>query len=106
MCIYAMALDTLSDFPFVLVFNRDEYFGRPTTAPALQEDGLLCAVDGERGGTWMGLNTHSGVFAALTNVRCELLTGVASRGQLVRAVLQGDESPLASADYKSFNLLR
>ncbi|KAL1526590.1 hypothetical protein AB1Y20_015295 [Prymnesium parvum] len=105
MCIFALALEATEDFPFVLVFNRDEFFGRPTSPVAIQDDGLLCAVDGERGGTWMGLNTRTGRFAALTNVRCQPVSGGASRGQLVRRVLHEDQSPLASAEFTSFNLL-
>ena len=105
MCIFVLALDTLPDFPFILIFNRDEYFTRPTTPPRILEDGLLCAIDQEKGGTWMGLNTHTGAFAALTNVRCAAPAGLESRGQLVRRYLLGDTGQLSSSRYASFNLL-
>uniref|UniRef100_A0A7S3BUF7 Uncharacterized protein n=1 Tax=Haptolina ericina TaxID=156174 RepID=A0A7S3BUF7_9EUKA len=105
MCIFGVALDTLPDLPFIIVFNRDEFFDRPTTSPQLQEDGLLCAIDGEKGGTWMGFNTRTGTFAALTNVRCEAPSGMHSRGQLVRRVLLGDKASLSSSEFASFNLL-
>lgn len=105
MCIFAVALDALPDFPFILAFNRDEHFSRPTEVPRIHEDGLLCAIDGEKGGTWMGVNTRTFSFAALTNVRCEAPTGLDSRGQLVRRILLGDLTALLSPMYASFNLL-
>jgi uncharacterized protein with NRDE domain len=59
--------------PLVLAANRDEYFERPAEGPALRETpfGSIAAPrDARAGGTWLGLNA-AGVFAAVTNRRCE-----------------------------------
>lgn len=59
--------------PLVVAANRDEFFERPAEGPALRETayGKLAAPRDERaGGTWLGLNEH-GLFAAITNRRCE-----------------------------------
>ncbi|MGH0029521.1 MAG: NRDE family protein, partial [Myxococcota bacterium] len=61
--------------PLVVAANRDEYLDRPTEGPALREtargDGRVVAPrDARAGGTWLGLN-ENGLFAAITNRRCE-----------------------------------
>ena len=109
MCIFALALDAQPDYPFILLFNRDEFFERPTTALEWQSDGLVCAIDSQAGGTWMAVDSKSGRIAALTNVRCRMPEGVKlqSRGQLVRRVLHGDDNALRHIEltYAAFNLL-
>ena len=59
--------------PLVIAANRDEFFDRPSDGPALRPTPygtVLAPKDLREGGTWLGLNKH-GVFAALTNRRCE-----------------------------------
>lgn len=92
MCILGLLLHASRDIPFLAVHNRDEFFRRAVGHPALGDDGILFARDAAGGGTWLGLNTRTGVFAALTNVRDRVAPppSPASRGQLVLAVLRGD----------------
>lgn len=63
--------------PLVVAANRDEYHERPATGPALRGFGIgdvacpiIAPLDVRAGGTWLGLNAF-GVFAAVTNLRCE-----------------------------------
>ena len=68
MCILAIGVECHPDWPLVVVHNRDEEWGRSTDPPQ-SHDGVIYARDAVAGGTWMGLNSASGAFAALTNVR-------------------------------------
>jgi len=59
--------------PLVVAANRDEYFERPAEGPALRDTAhgrVVAPLDRRAGGTWLGLNEH-GLFAAITNQRCE-----------------------------------
>lgn len=69
MCITAIALNAHPNYPFVLLFNRDEAFERPTSEViewADQWDGIVAGRDLMGGGTWLGVN-KDGKFVALTN---------------------------------------
>lgn len=67
MCILAIALGLSPSHPFILLFNRDEAFQRPTQ-PLSQWPGrnIIAGLDLLNLGTWLGVNTV-GAFAALTN---------------------------------------
>src|SRR3989442_12793520 len=79
-----------ADTPLVVAANRDEFHERPTEGPALRE-ALISSYRSERsaragdrarsrpivaprdlraGGSWLGVN-GSGLFAAITNRRCD-----------------------------------
>src|SRR5258706_7884952 len=91
-----------ADAPLVVAANRDEFHERPTEGPALREastpstgaarDMRSCARvvaprDLRAGGSWLGVNA-SGLFAAITNRRCEEPDpGRRSRGWLVLQAL-------------------
>jgi uncharacterized protein with NRDE domain len=71
MCTLIVLHRCVAATPLVVAANRDEYFDRPASGPALRQtsSGTLVAPRDERaGGTWLGLN-GSGVFAAVTNRR-------------------------------------
>ncbi len=61
---------TPHDGGYAVLFNRDELLTRkPATPPTVRElDGVrvLCPLDGDHGGTWIGVNQH-GVTVALLN---------------------------------------
>lgn len=82
MCILAFITEYSPRFPLVLVSNRDELLERLTHPLAVDSaTGLLWAVDGVAGGSWLGLEPHSGRFATVTNARrapTAPLTGAAS----------------------------
>ena len=98
MCILGLSISRTPNarIPFLAVHNRDESLDRPV-GPLSQVGPLLCASDALRGGTWMGVNTETGLFVALTNVRSRhdgrsegnQSGDPPSRGILVRAALEG-----------------
>ena len=93
MCVLGLAVLTSDDVPFVAAHSRDEYFARPVGPLRLEADGLLLARDAAGGGTWAGLNTTTGVYASVTNVRDAAAPtpppSAPSRGLLVVDVLRG-----------------
>lgn len=115
MCLIALAYRVHPDYPLVLVANRDEYYQRPTQVAGWWSDSpdVLAGRDQSGGGTWLGV-TRSGRWAAVTNYRDgNAESAMRSRGDLVRAFLQGSQSAAAYADavarngslYGGFNLL-
>ncbi|HKA15618.1 MAG TPA: NRDE family protein [Myxococcota bacterium] len=80
-----------ADAPLVVAANRDEFLERPTEGPALREASIsssrrtgrsgrggasaratrvVAPRDLRAGGSWLGVNA-SGLFAAITNRRCD-----------------------------------
>ena len=115
MCLLAFAWQIHSQYPLILIGNRDEFYARPATPIRFWPDApqVLAGRDEKEGGTWLGV-TRSGRWAALTNYRePNAPVGVLSRGHLVANFLQGDSEPLAyletiatrADDYSGFNLL-
>jgi uncharacterized protein with NRDE domain len=78
-------------FPLIFVHNRDENIERPTTGAFITEESILCAIDVEAKGTWMGLNVKKGTFTMLTNSWSESIfhqdDHPISRGILVNTLL-------------------
>jgi uncharacterized protein with NRDE domain len=73
MCTLIVLHRCVPGFPLVVAANRDEFADRPAEGPALRQTptGAIAAPrDTRAGGTWLGINA-SGVFAAVTNRRCE-----------------------------------
>lgn len=120
MCLIALALAPRPELALVVIANRDEFHARPAEPMhAWGASGIIAGVDRERGGTWLGVRAARGSarFAAVTNVRdpADLRPkepAEPSRGDLVRAFLEGDEDALAYAGrvssdrtMRGFNLL-
>lgn len=114
MCIVLFSWQTHPQYPLIVAANRDEFHHRAATS-ATWRDEVLCGLDLEAGGTWLGV-TRSGRFAAVTNFRepvQEPTHGRCSRGGLPMGFLKGDMSPEAyvqglqhtMGDYGPFNLL-
>ena len=95
------------------VDNRDNFLYRSITPPVVHaETGVVCAVDGPSGGTWIGLNARTGLFACLTNIGGRGGPGGLSRGRLVLSFLTADRGepnlPTLLArrkTYPGFNLM-
>jgi len=116
MCLILFALQQHSEFPLVVIANRDEYYARPTRSAHWWQDseGIFAGRDLQAQGTWMGVNKN-GRFAAVTNVREPGMLAPArlSRGVLPREFLAGDEAAETfieqikseADDYAGFNLL-
>jgi len=116
MCLILLALQQHSEYPLLVIANRDEYYTRPTRSAHWWQDseGIFAGRDMQAQGTWMGVN-RNGRFAAVTNVREPGMFAPArlSRGKLPHEFLAGDEAaenfidrikPDAE-DYAGFNLL-
>jgi uncharacterized protein with NRDE domain len=117
-----------ADAPLVVAANRDEFLDRPTEGPALRETSTASAQrqgrsasratrvvaprDLRAGGTWLGVS-ESGLFAAITNRRCDTPDPERrSRGWLVMEALAEPNAERAAdrfaslpeAAYNPFNL--
>jgi uncharacterized protein with NRDE domain len=116
MCTVIVANHAHPAFPVVVAANRDEMYARRSTPPQILRSSpcIVGGRDGERGGTWLGVNER-GLFAAITNQRTWHAADRSrrSRGEVVLGVLER-ESPdaaaafLASLDgaqYNPFNLV-
>lgn len=116
MCTLAIYFETARDFPVVVAANRDEFFERPTAAPAQLGEApwIVAGQDLRAGGTWLGVNAH-GLVAGILNRRSHALPDPArrSRGLLCLEVLQQPSVPAACERvrrdpgdfYNPFNLL-
>jgi len=93
MCILLAAIERHPDFPLIIFHNREEekIRGDQTVDPAVDDTYLLQAKDKRAGGTFMSLNTRTGHFGSLTNIRTQMPPppGCTSRGILVRQVALG-----------------
>lgn len=70
MCILALITRFSERFPFILITNRDEHLARLTHPLGVDAaTGLLWAVDGVAGGSWLGLELAQGRLATVTNCR-------------------------------------
>ncbi len=122
MCTLIVIHRRIPGAPLVVAANRDEYYDRPATGPAVFPvagdaggDGfsVLAPRDSRAGGTWLGINGHE-VFAAVTN-RPDIGADSSrrSRGMLVLDALRFDSAARAARDlgsipndrYSGFNLV-
>ena len=122
MCTLAVFRELHARYPLVVAANRDEFYARPTLAPALLEEpaGVQAGIDLEAGGTWLGLRrVPRPMIAGLLNRRLESFppeprsAEQRSRGLLCLDALAEEslERALAGVQaqdlgrYQSFNLL-
>ena len=70
MCTLAIYFQVDDEYPVVVAANRDEFYERPTIAPASLSRGpwVIGGKDLRAGGTWLGLNGHH-LVAGLLNRR-------------------------------------
>jgi uncharacterized protein with NRDE domain len=115
MCLLLIAIDATSEFPLLLLGNRDEFHARASTpVEAWTEDARVAGGrDLVAGGSWLALR-DDGRFAAVTNLRTGVpATAPRSRGWLVRDFVLGEAEPAAFldalrsdvSDYGPFNLV-
>jgi uncharacterized protein with NRDE domain len=69
-CTLAVYFQTHPEYPLVVAANRDEFYDRPTTAPASlsRSPWVVGGKDLRAGGTWLGINGHH-VIVGLLNRR-------------------------------------
>jgi len=115
MCVIFIAHRVHTEYPLIVLANRDEFYERPTAAAGYWEDhpGIYAGRDLLAGGTWLGV-AGGGRFAAVTNYREQNRPkGELSRGELVAGFLKCDqpvESYLQNVQakanlYSGFNLI-
>ena len=115
MCTILFVWRCLEGAPIVLAANRDEFIGRPASAPGILVDHPRIAGgrDLHAGGTWMAV-AADGRIAAVTNRRSEMRDPARrSRGELplltlgagADAAIRRFVEALDPAAYNPFNLL-
>ena len=118
MCTLVLLLRPKHRWPLILGANRDEMQDRPWRAPGRhwpERPQVVAGLDLLGGGSWLGLNSETGLVAAILNRRGSLgpQPGKRSRGELVLRALAAESAPaaaaelagIAPADYRSFNLV-
>jgi len=104
MCVLAILYKSAKNTPILVAANREERIERPTVAPKIQSGTprVVCGIDQQAGGTWMGINQH-GMMVAVTN-RPKRMPPLdpRSRGLLCRELLSTtnakDASQMAAAE--------
>lgn len=115
MCVIFFAYQKHTDYPLILLANRDEFYERPTEKAGIWADfpSIFGGRDLVGGGTWLGVN-KDGKFSAVTNYRNpNLPKGLRSRGDLVADFLKSGESAenylnkvrRQAEEFSGFNLL-
>jgi hypothetical protein len=68
MCLLAIQYRLVPESPILVAANREEFYDRPSTVPSIQsgKPRILCGVDQQAGGTWLGVNQH-GMFVGASN---------------------------------------
>ncbi|MEM9586973.1 MAG: NRDE family protein, partial [Planctomycetota bacterium] len=116
MCLLAVQYRLVPESPILIAANREEYFDRPSLAPAIQsgKPRVLCGVDQKAGGTWLGVN-QNGLFVGLTNrATASPMFGQRSRGLLgldllrcgsAAKALEKATAEFAKTRYEGLNLI-
>jgi hypothetical protein len=90
MCLLAIQYKLVPGSPILVASNREEAYERASLSPAIQsgKPRILCGIDQQAGGTWLGVNQH-GLFVGVCN-RTSVAPAVAgrSRGLLCRDLLR------------------
>lgn len=111
MCTVIAAFGVHPASPLIVLANRDEALGRPSSPPRRidAERGVVGGVDLAAGGTWLGV-TRTGFLVAVTNQHTTAPPDPdkRSRGQLVLALLRAGDpgaarAVLAGLDVRAFN---
>lgn len=94
MCILLVAIESMPEWPLLLLGNRDEFHARPSAAAEPWRGAADClgGLDLKVGGSWLA-QRNDGRFAAVTNLRSGVpAQAPRSRGALVREFVIGNES--------------
>jgi len=89
MCVLALLYRVARNTPILVAANREERLDRPTQYPKIQSGHprVVCGVDREAGGTWLGVNQHGLVVAVCNRPKAGLPLEPRSRGLLCRELL-------------------
>lgn len=97
MCILAIQYQLVPDSPILVAANREELYERPSSTPSIQsgKPRVLCGIDQQAGGTWLGVN-QNGMFVGACN-RPKFIPPATprSRGALCKDLLRCNSAPQA-----------
>ncbi|MHC4141829.1 MAG: NRDE family protein, partial [Planctomycetota bacterium] len=90
MCLLVISYGAMDDAPVLVAANREERFDRAALPPHVQpgRPRILCGIDREAGGTWLGVNEHRLIVAVTNRPQTNAPTQPPSRGLLCRALLR------------------
>lgn len=115
MCTILLAWRCLEKDPFVLAGNRDEFVGRPSTAPTVlgERPRVVGGRDGRSGGTWMAVAADGRIALVTNRLTSSFDETRRSRGELPLATLEISTpaatrrffATLDATAYNPFNLM-
>lgn len=116
MCILAIQYRLVPEAPLLVAMNREERYDRPSTVPAIQsgKPRVLCGVDQQAGGTWLGVNQHGLLVAACNRAKTLSPLAPRSRGLLCRDLLRSGSArhavnlaldELSTGNYEGVNIV-
>ena len=90
MCLLVISYGAIDDAPVLVAANREERFDRAALPPHVQRGRprILCGIDREAGGTWLGVNEHRLLVAVTNRPQTNAPSQPPSRGLLCRALLR------------------
>jgi hypothetical protein len=94
MCLLAVQYQLVPDAPVLVAANREEFYERPTHPPSIQsgKPRVLCGLDAQAGGTWLGVNQHGLVVGVCNRRRITPTFPSRSRGVLCRELLKSESA--------------
>ena len=116
MCILAIQYKLVPETPILIAANREEVYSRPSLAPSIQsgKPRILCGIDQQAGGTWLGVNQHGLFVAACNRLKVMVPAAPRSRGVLCRELLRAGSArravdmaldEISSGQYDGVNLV-
>jgi hypothetical protein len=90
MCLLAIQYRLVPESPILVAANREEYYDRPSLPPSIQsgKPRVLCGIDQQAGGSWLGVNQHGLLVAACNRIKLMPPIAPRSRGALCRDLLR------------------
>lgn len=90
MCILAIQYRLVTESPILVAANREEYYDRASLPPAIQsgKPRILCGIDQQAGGTWLGVNQNGMLVASSNRAKASPPIAPRSRGVLCRDLLR------------------
>ena len=94
MCLLAIQYQLVADAPILVAANREEFYERPSQPPSIQsgKPRVLCGIDAQAGGTWLGVNQHGLVIGVCNRRKMSSSYPSRSRGVLCRELLKSNSA--------------
>ncbi len=116
MCLLAIQYRLVPEAPILVAANREEFFDRASLSPSIQsgKPRVLCGIDQQFGGTWLGVNQHGMFVGACNRPKQNTPMAPRSRGLLCRDLLRAGSArkavdtaldELASGNYDGVNFV-